>query len=281
MSPIADPRAALAYELARPEAEARIERIALLVAAEEYVDLDLDRYLDAIEALAAGARARLSGDEGPAGVVAAINGHLFRESGFHGNETDYYDPRNSYLNDVIDRRTGLPITLSILYMAVARRLGHRLSAINLPFHFMLAWDLPDGPMLIDPFNGGAIVTRRDCADRLQRIVGHPIELGDQHFASVGVRPIARRLLNNLLGVYLRADQPTKALAALERMYLAQPVPRDHRDRGGLLVRLNRLEEAQRAYLAYLSSAPRAPDREVIEQRLARLQRPHAGDARSG
>src|SRR5215475_14770504 len=136
MASVGDPRAELAAELTRRASEFRLERAALLIAAEEYPGLDVDGYLARIDDLAAGARSRLSGDEGPAGVVAAINGHLFRELGFRGNRDDYYDPANSYLNEVIERRTGIPITLSVLYLAVARRLGHRLVGLDLPLHFM-------------------------------------------------------------------------------------------------------------------------------------------------
>ena len=269
-------RALLAAELARPEQEVRLERAALLIAAEEYPGLDVDGYLVRIDELADGVRARLSGDEGPAGVLAAINGHLFRELGFHGNRDEYYDPRNSYLNEVLERRTGIPITLSVLYLAVARRLGHRLVGVNLPMHFMLAWPsrraAPDEPMLVDPFDGGAIVTARDCAERLERIVGHPVELGPADFAPVGPRPIVRRMLNNLFAIYTSREDYRRGLAALERMELALPVVEDRRDRGLLLYRLERHAEAEEALRSYLAAAPNAPDRGAVEQHLDWLRR---------
>src|SRR5687768_13994993 len=182
MAAVPDPRGALIEELTAPAP--RLDRAALLIAAEEYPDLDVDDYLARIDGLADGVRARLSGDEGPAGVLAAINGHLYRELGFRGNRDEYYDPRNSYLNDVIERRTGIPITLAVMYQAVAGRLGHRLVGVNLPMHFMLAWPLADDTLLIDAFEDGAIVTPRDCEQRLSGMVGHAVRLAPENFEPV-------------------------------------------------------------------------------------------------
>lgn len=219
MTTVADPRRALLDELAG--ATPRLDRAALLIAAEEYPDLDVDLYLGRINELANGVRARLSGDEGPAGVLAAINGHLYRELGFRGNSAQYYDARNSYLNDVIERRTGIPITLAVLYQAVAARLGRRLVGVNLPMHFMLAWPLADDTLLVDAFENGRIVTPRDCAARLSAMVGHAVELGPEHFEPVGPRMIVRRMLNNLYQIHLAEGDERRAGAALERIGLIE------------------------------------------------------------
>src|SRR5581483_73825 len=120
------PREAFVAEMERVDASVDLGRVALLIAAEEYPELDVDGYLARIDAIADGVRPRLSGDEGPASVLAAINAHLYGALGFRGNREEYYDPRNSYLNEVLDRRTGLPILLCVLYREVARRLGHGL-----------------------------------------------------------------------------------------------------------------------------------------------------------
>jgi regulator of sirC expression with transglutaminase-like and TPR domain len=217
MAIVSDPRGALVEELGAPEP--RLDRAALLVAAEEYPALDVDAYLARIDALADGARARLSGDEGPAGVLAGINGHLYRELGFRGNREEYYDPRNSYLNDVIERRTGIPITLAVLYQAVAARLGHRLVGVNLPMHFMLAWPLSSDTLLVDAFEDGAIVTQRDCEQRLAAMVGHAVRLAPENFAPVGPRPIVQRILNNLYQIHAARGDAARARAALERIRL--------------------------------------------------------------
>ena len=219
MPRVPDPRRALIEELAAPAP--RLDRAALLIAAEEYPDLDVHGYLARIDGLADGVRARLSGDEGPAGVLAAINGHLYQELGFRGNREQYYDPRNSYLNDVIERRTGIPITLAVLYQAVAARLGHRLVGVNLPMHFMLAWPLADDTLLVDAFAKGMIVTPRDCEARLAAIVGHAVQLGREHFEPVGPRMIVRRMLNNLYQIHVAQGDEARARAALERIRLVE------------------------------------------------------------
>ena len=217
-----DPRRALLEELEAPAP--RLDRAALLIAAEEYPALDVDAYLARIDDLADGVRARLSGDEGPASVLAAINGHLFRELGFHGNREQYYDARNSYLNDVIERRTGIPITLAVLYQAVAARLGHQLVGVNLPMHFMLAWPLAEDTLLVDAFEDGLIVTPRDCEARLAAIVGHAVQLGREHFEPVGPRMIVRRMLNNLYQIHLAEGDDRRAVAALDRIRLVEVGP---------------------------------------------------------
>src|SRR5262245_25029613 len=151
MASVADPRAALAAALAGDDDSFDLARALLLIAAEERADLDVDAYLDRLDAVADAIRPRLIGDEGPAAVVGTINGHLYRELGFHGNRVDYQDPRNSFLDAVLDRRTGIPITLAVVYMEVASRLGHRLTGVNMPLHFMLAYETESEPLIIDAY----------------------------------------------------------------------------------------------------------------------------------
>lgn len=272
MAVVEDPRAAFEAELEKPDGEIELGRLCLLIAAEEYPRLDVDAYLATIDAIADGVRPRLSGDEGPASVLAAINGHLYGELGFVGNRDDYYDPRNSYLNEVLDRRTGLPILLCILYREVAARLGHELVGINFPLHFVLAWPLPDGPLIVDAFENGAILTRSDCELRLARSFGRPVHLGPDAYEPVGPRMIVRRVLNNLLQEYVRQSEYVRALAVVDRMVIALPVAEDLRHRGLLLFRLGRHRDAEEALTNFLANAPEAEDRQEIEQQLRWIKR---------
>ena len=267
MAKIDDPRGAFLDALARPDPEIDLGRVSLLIAAEEYPELDIDLYLQRLNELAEGVRPRLSGDEGPAGVVACINGHLFRELGFRGNQEDYYDPRNSFLNDVLDRRSGIPITLSIVYREVARRLGFNFIGINFPMHFVLGWPLKDDVLIVDVFQHGAILTQADCANRLSAITGRPVTVGPEDFVSVGPRLIVRRLLNNLRAIYTQREDYQRAIAMVERMYHAMPIAEDVREMGLLHLRLNHFAEAEVAFLGYLEASPAAPDRTAIEQHL--------------
>jgi regulator of sirC expression with transglutaminase-like and TPR domain len=272
MAVVEDPRAAFAAELEKPDDSIELGRLCLLIAAEEYPGLDVDGYLARIDAIADGVRPRLTGDEGPASVLAAINRHLYGELGFVGNKDDYYDPRNSYLNEVLERRTGLPILLCILYREVAARLGHQLVGINLPLHFVLAWPLPDGPLIVDAFENGAILTTADCELRLARSFGRPVQLGPDAYEPVGPRMVVRRVLNNLLNEYVRRSDYARSLAVVDRMLIALPIAEDLRHRGLLLFRLGRHREAEEALTNFLANAPEAADRKEIEQHLRWIRR---------
>jgi regulator of sirC expression with transglutaminase-like and TPR domain len=267
-----DAREAFVQAVERVEADGDLGRIALLIAAEEYPGLDVDGYLARIDEIARDVRPRLGGGEGPAAVLSAINAHLYGVLGFRGNREDYYDPRNSYLNEVLDRRTGLPILLSVLYREIARRLGHELVGINFPLHFVLGWPLDGGMLIVDAFEEGAILTPADCALRLSRAYGRPVELGPDAFEPVGPRPIVRRMLTNLLNEYTRRRDYARALAALDRMQVVLPTIDDQRVRGLLLFRLARPREAEQELTNYLANAPAAPDRESIEQHLRWIRR---------
>ncbi len=186
MTPEPAARRQFADLMARPDEEVDLAQAALLIACEEYPDLDVARYLRWVDALAHEVAARLDGDPGPLEAVRALNGLLFDEEGFRGNLDDYYDPRNSFLNDVLDRRTGIPITLSTLYIEVGRRAGLAVDGIGLPGHFVVRV----GGTLVDPFHGGALLTEEDCQKRLDRIYG-----GKRLAESVGLQkhPVARRV----------------------------------------------------------------------------------------
>ena len=275
MAPVADPRAALAAALSGGDDAIELARVMLLIAAEEYPELDLDAYLGRLDRLAEAIRPRLSGDEGPAALLGTINGHLYRELGFRGNAEDYQDPRNSFLNEVLDRRTGIPITLAVVYMEVAARLGHRLVGVNLPLHFMLAYETGSEPLIVDAFDGGRIMTAGEIRERLSQIAGRAIELRPEHFGRASPRMIVRRVLNNLRGIYLAGRDYPRALAVIERMGLVLPTADVLRDRGLVLYRLRRHEEAERALREYLERAPGAPDRPAVEQHLDWLRRMRA------
>jgi len=275
MAPVGDPRAALAAALSGGDEAIDLARVMLLIAAEEYPDLDVDAYLGRLDDLAGAIRPRLSGDEGPAAVLATINGHLYRELGFRGNNDEYQDPRNSFLNQVLDRRTGIPITLAIVYMEVARRLGHRLVGVNMPLHFMLAYETETEPLVVDAFDGGRIMTAAGIQERLSAIVGREVELRPEHFGRAAPRMIVRRVLNNLRGIYLASRDYPRALAVVDRMALVLPTNDLLRDRGLVLYRLRRHDEAEAALRQYLELAPGAPDRAAVEQHLDWVRRMRA------
>jgi len=155
-------RLVFARLVSRPEPAIDLAEAAFLIAKEEYPDLDIAQYLSHLDAMAADVRSRPGGVEDPLRLFTGLGDYLFREQGFRGNTEDYYDPRNSFLNEVLDRRTGIPITLSAVYMEVGRRLGLRLHGVGMPGHFLVKYVGPNEEIIVDPFHGGAIVSPADC-----------------------------------------------------------------------------------------------------------------------
>lgn len=275
-------RRAFAEEVAGPEESIRLERAALLVGAEDLAHerVDIDAYLLRLEAWATEARARLadsSSTERPQSAVEIFNHFMFEELSLCGNQLDYYDPRNSYLHKVIDRRTGIPITLSIIYMEVARRAGLLVEGVGLPGHFIVRVHESGGHgfQLVDPFNHQTL-GRDDCQDRLDEAYDGRVRLTEEHLRAVSRRAILVRLLTNLKAIYARAELYGQALSAVERILLVAPHSADERrDRGALLAQLDRLPEAIRESEAYLQLAPEAADADQVREQIKALQRRQA------
>src|SRR5579872_3372670 len=171
-------------------------RAALTVARTEYSELDIDSYVTRVDALAerVGRRIRDVGDT--AQTIYALNTVLFQEEGLRGNREDYYDPRNSFVNDVLDRRLGIPISLAAIYMEMARRVGFPLFGVGMPGHFLLKhYDVSGHPVLIDVFERGSIVTEADCQQKLNKIYSGQIVLQPEFLMPVTRRQMLTRMLN--------------------------------------------------------------------------------------
>jgi len=204
----------------------------------------------------------------PPAALRRLNLYLFEEQGFRGNTEEYYDPRNSFLNDVLDRRTGIPITLSVVYMELGRRLGLTIRGIGLPGHFIVEWKGDREQLFIDPFNRGVILDARDCQALAARATGRAIELRPAHFRPVGKRQILARMLLNLKGIWFSRKEWGRALAVVERLLLIDPAaPGEVRDRGIVHARLGTWVAAVRDLEAYLRARPEAPDAESVRHHL--------------
>ena len=267
----AEVRRLFAVEVSRPEAEIDLGRAALLVGAEEEPRrADVGRCLARLDELGEQARARTAARR--VGRVGALNEFLFGELGFAGNESDYYDPRNSMLHQVLGRRTGIPITLSVVYIEVGRRAGLRVEGVGLPGHFIVrAWEGEGEPVLVDPFNG-RVTDREECQTRLDLIYEGQLALAEEHLRPAGARAILTRMLGNLKAVYVRAQLFRRALASVERLLLLDPGDlEERRDRGTLLARLERTPEAILDTQTYLNHAPDAPDAENVREQLNKMR----------
>ncbi len=258
--------------VARPDEAIALDRAALLVAAEEYPDLDITAYQRRLDLLAAAAGERIGPERQPAQVIAHLNRFLFDELGFRGNSQDYYDPRNSFLNEVLDRRLGIPLTLSLVYLEIGRRLGLPLRGVGLPGHFIVLFQT-EPPLYLDPFNRGTVLTVADCAALVARLAQGRVHLRPAHLQPVGPRQILWRLLLNLKYSYLRRNDLARALGVIDRLLLLRPEAlTERRDRGLVRYRLGHLTCALVDLHAYLQAAPSAPDAAVIRQKIREVRR---------
>jgi regulator of sirC expression with transglutaminase-like and TPR domain len=258
-------------EIRQLESEICLERAALFIAQEEYPTLDIDAYLNALETMALEVRERLPIEPYPLRTIQTINRYLYEDLGFHGNTTDYYDPRNSFLNEVIDRRAGIPITLSLIYLAIAQRLDFPMVGVGMPGHFLIRPAVDEMEIFVDPFHQGEILFPQDCEARLSQIYQRPVTLQPQYLETITPRLFLARMLTNLKLIYLNHGQFAKALAAVERILLLIPsVPTELRDRGFLYFRLNRLVEARQDLEDYLTLAPTAEDAAIVQQLLEQV-----------
>ena len=249
-----------------------LARAAFLIAATDNPSLDVDRELDVLGSLAAGASNRLSEKDDPLRRLNVLSEYLFDEVGFRGNQEDYYDPRNSFLNEVLSRRAGIPITLSVVYIEIGRRLGVPLVGIGMPGHFLVRHRNEES-LFIDPFNGGILLSEEECAQRLSELTQATVPWDSRYLAPVSDRDIIARMLRNLKAIYLARQDDGRALAMIDWLLtLDAQAPHELRDRGVLRYRLGHYAEALEDLSGYLASVPSGPDSRAMGELVARLRR---------
>ena len=260
-----------AQAVAAPDDEIDLGRTALLIAATEYPLLDVEDDLAHLDSLAAAASNRLGGDRDPLHAANALSEFLFDEIGFRGNDEDYYDPRNSFLNEVLDRRLGIPISLSLLYMEVGKRLEVPLVGIGMPGHFLVRHrDVDD--LFIDPFHGGVLLSERECQERLQQITQATVQWDPGYVAPITKSELLTRILRNLKGAYLAVDDYLRALTMIDWMLTVQPEgKRELRDRGVVHYRLGNYSDALNDLGSFLTDSPPGPETESVHQIVGRLR----------
>jgi regulator of sirC expression with transglutaminase-like and TPR domain len=269
-----------AREVRREDRDIDLAQACLLIAQDPYPALDVGRYMDEIERMARRLSAGLPQGRDLEERIVALNEFLFGELGFHGNARDYYDPRNSYLNDVLERRTGIPITLSVLYMELGRRLGLAVEGVSFPGHFLVRVQLRGGTMVLDPFSGGAPQSEAELRTRLKRVIPEGVaddvpvaELPlDQFLEPASKRQILMRLLRNLKAIYRDTDKPDLLLQVLNRMLTVTPgAAAELRDRGQVYQRLECWQPALKDFTDYLERDPDASDVDDVRVRMMELR----------
>jgi regulator of sirC expression with transglutaminase-like and TPR domain len=261
--------------VAGPEEGIDLAEAALLIGSEEYPQLDVQGCLARIDEMALKVRQRLAPDAGLAEKIVAVNRVMFEEEGFKGNSGDYYDPRNSFLNEVLERKLGNPVALAVIYMEVGRRAGLPLDGILFPGHFLVKCRLGEGVAIIDPYAGG---TSLDIAELRQRIRLLRDGIEPARSAVIGMlataskKEILVRMLRNLKDIYTRREEWQKALYATDRIISIMPeLPEEYRDRGTMYRKLECARSALFDLQAYLKMVPEARDADSVRRAIVELQ----------
>jgi regulator of sirC expression with transglutaminase-like and TPR domain len=255
----------------RPEELIDLGRAALTIALPEYPALDFAAYLGRINELALEVSERAGADADVFRSIAALNFVLFSQHKFRGNRDAYYDPKNSFLNQVIERKIGIPITLSVLYMEVAKRIGLAFDGVGFPGHLMVKTIAEGNEIFIDPFDGGESKSREDLAAMLEQLYGGKVEMRSEFLAPLPKRRILQRMLTNLKAIYARENNLVKTLAVLDRLLILDPASaEDVRDRGVIYSRLECYGQAKEDFERYLQLAPDAEDAAAVREQLIEL-----------
>jgi len=210
-----------AHVAQRPDDEIDLGAAALLVAEPEYPDLDVGHYLGMLDSMAEAVKKRV-GHNAPTALLGGLRNYLFDELGFRGNDEDYYDPKNSFLNEVLDRRVGIPITLSIVFLEVGWRLGLTLQGVSFPGHFLVRLEQDGDEQMLDPYHGGVALGPEELEERLKQAMGQSAELAAEHTQSASKRQVLTRMLNNLRGIYQRLGDGERELAVLQKLAILNP-----------------------------------------------------------
>ncbi|MCP3980270.1 MAG: tetratricopeptide repeat protein [bacterium] len=246
---------------------------ALLIAAEEYPELDVEYELKRIHLISAEGARRVYNLANPFARLDGLRTYLFEELDFRGNVDNYNDPRNCFLNDVLDSRQGIPLTLSMLFLELARAAGFEARGVGLPGHFVTRVTYAGRTILVDPYHGGAVITQDDCRLLVGRTTGRPALFRRELLDGTDSRAMLGRLLLNLKHIYVEREDYRRALSMVERMLLVAPGdPTEVRDRGFLKAHLGKAGDAIEDLETYLSLTPAAPDADSVRGRVTWLKR---------
>lgn len=257
-----------------PDEEVSLAEGALWIAACEYPELAVAGYLEQLQEMADRLRVRLRPDMPATEKLFALNRYLFNELGFSGDSENFYDPRNSYLNDVIERRLGIPITLAVVYIEVGRRVGIGLHGVSFPGHFLVKCALRDGVVILDPYSHGVSLSVDELQQRL-RAAGNTADVDDAVLAhllsAASHKEILARMLRNLKHIYVKQGDWLRALSSSERLLALSPDAGDeYRDRGSIYLKLECFRAALGDFNSYLRHCPGAADADAVRSQIAEL-----------
>lgn len=266
---------AFAALLAGDDETIDLAQAALLIASTQYPDLDMAYYTAQLDSLAQRVRTALAlpnphlqptlpAEIETPQVIEAMNKILFEEEHFHGNRDDYHNPNNSFLNKVLEEHTGIPVTLSLIYAEVGKRVGIQIDGIGMPYHFLVRCQSPQGFIYIDPYEGGLQMSERSYRERMRQIAQHRIKFHSQWLEPSTRRYWLMRILNNLKRIYINQDDYDRALTICDLLIMLYPqTVEEQRDRGLIYLQLKRYSYAIKDLKAYTELIPEASDRYEI------------------
>ncbi|MFN2441337.1 MAG: SirB1 family protein [Thermoanaerobaculia bacterium] len=258
--------------VAQPEETLDLGEAALVIALEDDPSFSVEGYLDLLERWAACVRSRIRGAFDPERMIAELNRLLFEEEGFHPSNTDWYDPKTALLNEVLDRHEGFPLALSLVYIAVSRRAGLHAAGVALPGRFLVKVAGPSGEILIDPWDGGRVLTRAECQAILDQVYGGAVMLREHHLRSCEKRQMLAHLLAHLKSSYRSRGEVQAAASAADRLLiLDENDPYELRDRAVMAMELHRYDEAILCLEKYLAAMPSAEDRTRVRDEIEWLR----------
>ena len=259
-------------EINRPDHKINLAKAAFYFAQTEYPDLNVEIYLKFLYEMADEVKEQTDDNSYPLKIIQAINYFLFDKLAFRGDMEDYYNPDNSYLNKVLERGVGNPISLSVIYLEIAKRINFPMVGISMPGHFLIRPDFKDVGIFVDVFEQGEIIFEQDCQKKLQDIYEEPMPLEPHFLAAASNRQILTRMLTNLKLIYAESKQYSKGLKIIELILLLLPNhPLEIRDRGLLYYQLDNPQKAVADFKLYLALLPDANDAGVIRELLRKIE----------
>ena len=256
----------------RPDPHVDLVEASLVIALEEQPGLDIDRYLEQVGSWSSAVRGRLEGSRDVERVIEVMNHFLFDEEGFHGENDDYYDPRSALLNEALDRHAGLPMTLSILYLEISRRVGIEAAGVSLPGRFLVKLSGDFGQVVVDPFDGGRVLTTVELQKLLDDVYGGGVRLREHHLRSFSRREVLARELAHLKAAYMARHDLLRAAASVDRLLILDD--RDSyevRDRAMIAMQMHAYTQAIDFFERYLELSPHAEDRARVREQIAYLR----------
>jgi len=244
----------------------------LVIALEENPALNVDRYLTRVNEWSGAVRERLEGSRDIDRIVESINRLLFDEEGFRGEDENYYDPRSALLNEMLDRHAGLPITLSILYIEICRRVGMEVAGVSLPGRFLVKFSGEFGQVVVDPFDGGRVLSTIELQKLLDTVYGGGVRLREHHLRSFTPKQILARELAHLKSAYLAQHDLVRAAASMDRLLiLDENDPYELRDRAAVAIQMHAYREAIECFERYLAIMPHGDDHGRVREQIAYLR----------